>query len=401
MSAYHKNALPRGYKLSEYIVESVLGHGGFGVTYLARDEALGALVAIKEYMPHELAARDNDRTQIIPNLENRRAVQDYHWGLKRFLQEAQALARFKHPNIVRVLRYMEANGTAYMVMEYEKGQSLGQYLKQHGNRLSEPDIMRVYLPVLNGLEAVHRAGMLHLDIKPDNIYLREDGSPMLIDFGSARQALTGHGGNQRVVLTPGYAPIEQYPDKGEQGPWTDIYATGASLYRCMTGKRPKDALERYQIMLRMQLDSLTPATKLAEGRFPTRLLECVDWAMQIYPKDRPQSARILQDALIGKENPPRKQTLAIRIDKPKEEKLPRIFIGDIVRVVAKSVGVLVVLGALSGAAGYYFWPDLVKQYPQLQRWFDRSGLEKTIPADWRRKLRSLRLREQLSYQRRF
>jgi WD40 repeat protein len=305
MSAYHKNALPVGFQLAEYTIEAVLGHGGFGVTYLARDTALGAQVAVKEYMPHELCVRDGKTDVVIPH-PRRDAVRDYHWGLKNFAKEGRALAQFKHPNIVRVLRFFEANGTAYMVMEYEKGMSLSDHLRENGPRLEEPALLRIFIPILNGLHAVHEAGMLHLDIKPENIYMRSDGNPMLIDFGSARQAITTTGHMQRIALTHGYAPIEQYPDKGKQGPATDIYALGATMYRCVTGKKPDGALDRYQAVLKYTVDPLTPATKLAGSRYAPNLLESIDWSMQIYSHDRPQSARELQDALMGKTRPTRR-----------------------------------------------------------------------------------------------
>ena len=295
MSAFHKSALRSGYRLAEYTIESVLGHGGFGITYLARDTSLGAQVAIKEYLPHEIANREN-KTQVLPN-PSRGAVRDYQFGLKNFVKEARALARFKHPNIVRVLRFLEANGTAYMVMEYEEGQSLADYLKRNGPRLDEQTLLKVFIPILNGLHAVHEAEMLHLDIKPENIYLRKDGSPMLIDFGSARQGAVHL---QKVALTQGYAPMEQYPDKGTPDPSTDVYAVGASMYRCISGKKPDDALERYQAVLKYQVDPLTPAVKAGKNGYQKQVLECIDWAMQVYSRDRPQSARELQDALMGK-----------------------------------------------------------------------------------------------------
>ncbi|MHB8715633.1 MAG: protein kinase domain-containing protein [Sulfuricaulis sp.] len=295
MSAFHKSSLRTGYRLADYTIESVLGHGGFGITYLARDMALGAQVAIKEYLPHEIANRD-DKTMVLPN-PSRGAVRDYQFGLKNFVKEARALARFKHSNIVRVLRFFEANGTAYMVMEYEEGQSLADYLKRHGPRLDEPTLLRVFIPILNGLHAVHEAEMLHLDIKPENIYLRKDGSPMLIDFGSARQ---GTANLQKVALTHGYAPIEQYPDKGVPGPWTDVYAIGASMYRCVSGKKPDDSLERYQAVLKYQVDPLTPAVKIGGRDYQQHVLECIDLAIQVYARDRPQTARELQNALMGK-----------------------------------------------------------------------------------------------------
>ena len=299
VSVFHASALPRGYLLSDYTIESVLGHGGFGITYLAQDTSLGAHVAIKEYLPHDIAVR-NDKTAVIMPKPSRDAMRDYQWGLNNFVKEARALAKFKHPHIVRVLRFIETNGTAYTVMEYEKGRTLAQLLKRQGSKLDEPTLLKIIIPILNGLHAVHKIDMLHLDIKPENIYLAEDNRPLLIDFGSARQRISETGRVERIALTPGYAPMEQYPDKGQQGPWTDIYAIGATMYRCLTGKRPGDALERYRAVLQYATDPLKPAAVVAGKQYQQALLECVDWALQIYPKDRPQSAREMQDGLMGK-----------------------------------------------------------------------------------------------------
>lgn len=298
MSAYHKDGLRPGTALAEYTIESVLGHGGFGITYLARDTSLGAHVAIKEYLPQDVATRDTRTGAVVPRL-SREAIRDYRWGLKSFLKEARALARFKHPNIVRVLRFLEANGTAYTVMEYEQGRTLAEHLKQSRQRLDEPALLRIVMPILNGLQAVHEARLLHLDIKPENIYLRRDGSPMLIDFGSARHAMSGAQGG-RTALTHGYAPVEQYPDKGTLGPWSDVYAVGATMYRCITGKRPDSALDRYRALLAYKVDPLRPVAKGAKGEYTPLLLDCVQWAMQVHAKDRPQSARQLQDRLLGR-----------------------------------------------------------------------------------------------------
>lgn len=299
MSAYHKNALQVGFRLAEYVIDAVLGHGGFGITYLARDTTLGAEVAIKEYLPHEIAVRDAKTSMVVPALSNE-AIRDYHWGLKQFVKEARALARFKHPNIVRVLRFLEANGTAYMVMEYEQGNTLAQHLKAQGQRLDEASLLRIVIPILNGLHAVHEADLLHLDIKPENIYLHQNGNPLLIDFGSARQALSSIGASVRATLTHGYAPVEQYPDKGKLGPWSDIYALGGTMYRCVTGKRPDDALERYRAVLDYKVDPLKPADKSVKKHYQPLLLECIEWAMQVHAKDRPQTAREFQDGLMGK-----------------------------------------------------------------------------------------------------
>lgn len=308
MSAYHENALQPGFELAEYRIDAVLGHGGFGITYLARDKTLGAEVAIKEYLPHDMAVRDPKSGSVMPAL-SKDAIRNYQWGLKQFVKEARALARFKHPNIVRVLRFIEAHGTAYMVMEYEQGQTLAQHLKRaQGHRLDEPSLLRIVMPILNGLHAMHEAGLLHLDIKPENIYLREDGSPILIDFGSARQAMSSVAASARIALTHGYAPIEQYPDKGQLGPWSDIYALGATMYRCVTGKRPEDSVDRYRAVLDYEVDPVKPAVKSAQKRYQPLLLEAIDRAMQIHAKDRPQTAREFQDGLMGKHRGPAERT---------------------------------------------------------------------------------------------
>jgi len=293
------NALPANYKLGEYQIQAVLGYGGFGITYLAKDTRLGSLVAIKEYFPQAFAIRENQHTIRPKTNGNTTDKENYLWGLQEFLKEARALAKFKHNHIVRVLRFLEANGTAYMVMEYEEGESLTHYLRKHGG-LNEPTLLKVFLPILSGLQAVHDAGLLHLDIKPDNIYLRANGRPMLIDFGSARHTKTRSDPNQKVALTPGYSAIEHYPGKGQPGPWTDIYSIGATLYRCITGKEPVDSMERYKSIVTRRFDPLVPATKFDRPLYSPHIRECIDKATQIRAQDRPQSAAALQNGLMGK-----------------------------------------------------------------------------------------------------
>ena len=288
-------ALPVGYKLGEYVIESMLGKGGFGITYKARDTKLSSTVAIKEYFPQASATRASDST--IRPFTN--GVEDFKWGLREFLKEAQALARFKHQHIVRVLRFVEANATAYMVMEYEEGESLDVYLKRSGGYLNEQMLLNVFIPVLSGLQAVHDAGLLHLDIKPDNIYLRSNGQPMLIDFGSARQAKTDGEQTGKIALTPAYSSIEQYPGIGETGPWSDVYSMGATLYRCITGKPPFDSLKRYQAKQAKQVDPYIPATEFDRPIYSRHIRESVDLAMALMPEARPQSAQQLQKALMG------------------------------------------------------------------------------------------------------
>jgi serine/threonine protein kinase len=293
------NALPPAYKLGEYVIESILGHGGLGITYLARDTKLSSRVAIKEYFPQSLAFRESRSTIVAKTSGITGGGENYRWGLKQFLNEAQALAKFKHNNIVRVLRFLEANDTAYMVMEYEEGENLGEYLNKTGGYLKESMLLSVFLPILSGLQAVHDAGMLHLDIKPGNIYLRSNGTPMLIDFGSARQARGGSQQAQRVALTPAYAAIEHYPDHGRQGPWTDVYSLGATLYRCLTGKEPLGAMVRYQGLQHKNQDLLRPATSFERPIYTSHIRECVDWAMKLSAKDRPHTAFALQRGLMG------------------------------------------------------------------------------------------------------
>lgn len=301
MSETSNIALPTGYELGDYTIESLLGHGGFGITYLASDRQLGTRVAIKEYFPQSLAERGDGDDWIIrcrSDIDDD-AKQTFGWGLKQFLKEARALGQFKHHNIVRVLRFLEANGTAYMVMEYETGQNLARQIMMKGNRLDEPALLRVFVPILNGLQAVHVAGLLHRDIKPDNIYLRADESPMLIDFGSVRPTAQDGEGAQPITLTPAYAAVEQYPGQGQEGPWTDIYSIGASMYRCITGTQPIGSFQRYENIRTYKPDPITPLAEIRPAGYSEFVLNCVDWAMQLYPKDRPQSARDLQDALMG------------------------------------------------------------------------------------------------------
>ncbi len=293
--ASRNNALPAAYRLAEYVIESVLGHGGFGITYLARDTKLSSRVAIKEYFPQAFAYRDRQST-ILPTTDG---GENYQWGLQEFLKEARALAKFKHNHIVRVLRFVETNGTAYMVMEYEEGESLAEYLRKTGGHLNEATLLSIFLPILGGLQAVHDAGLLHLDIKPENIYLRSNGQPMLIDFGSARHTKGKSAQDQKTALTPGYAAIEHYPNFGKQGPWTDVYSIGATLYRCTTGMEPVGALERYQGLRDKRNDPLRRATTFERPHYATHIRECVDWALKLSPRERPHTAFALQRGLMG------------------------------------------------------------------------------------------------------
>jgi len=281
-------ALPPGCELHEYRVERTLGIGGFGVTYLATDRNLNLKVAIKEYLPGDLALRNGDRS-VRPKSES--ASESFKWGLTRFLDESRTLASFRHPNIVRVMRFFQTNQTAYMVMEFVAGQPLGDWI---GSRrpLEEGRVLSIAIPLLDGLEVVHRAGFLHRDIKPGNVFIREDDSPVLLDFGSARMASAG--GELTAIVTPGYAPIEQYHSQGQQGPWTDLYAFGGVLYWMLTGSRPIEAAAR------VRRDALPPALQTADrARYSIELLTAVDWALAPHEEQRPRSVPEFRAALPG------------------------------------------------------------------------------------------------------
>ncbi len=297
----HASALAIGHKLQEYIIGRLLGHGGFGLTYLAQDTNLNALVAIKEFLPQEFAVRNADNS-VVPKSEF--DSDSYTWGLERFKEEARALARFKHPNIVRVSRLLEANSTAYMVMDFEPGLTLSQYLKRYGPTLDEGRLLGIFLPALDGLEALHRLQLVHRDIKPSNIYVRAFGGPMLIDFGAVRQAIGAQSQNLTSLVTPGYAPIEQYSSDGRQGAWSDLYAVGASIYYCMFGHAPADAARRSAIMSDGGEDPYAIATTRGAEQYSRELLECVDWALQFRVRDRPQSAHELRERLRTSPVPP-------------------------------------------------------------------------------------------------
>lgn len=237
-------------------------------------------MAIKEYLPSDLATREYDLS-VVPH--SSQAASDFEWGLDRFIDEARILARFHHPNVVRVHHFFQAHSTAYIVMEYAEGETLSAFLERKGT-LTEAELKVILYPILDGLEVVHRADFLHRDIKPGNIIIRdEDNSPVLLDFGSARQAIGSRSRSVTSIITPGYAPIEQYSSRGDQGPWTDIYALGGVCYRALTGEVPDDATDR------MRDDPLISVSERCADRPSDDFLSAIDWALAVDEGDRPQS----------------------------------------------------------------------------------------------------------------
>ena len=291
----YPDALPALSRLHWYVLERVLGQGGFGITYLAKDTNLDQRVAIKEYLPVDVATRMPD-TSVRSRTEELR--DRYRWGLERFIQEARTLARFDHPNIVRVLSVFEFNNTAYMVMRFEEGGTLSEMLDRRGT-LPEADLLRFLLPILDGLELVHNAGFIHRDIKPDNIHIAGDGRPVLLDFGSARQSL-GSSHTLTILIAPGYAPFEQYySDSSSQGPWTDIYGLGATCYRAICGRAPLDAVSRSKGILGSTQEVMVPASVVGVGRYSAMVLSAIDHALAFAEKDRPQTIAEWRKELAG------------------------------------------------------------------------------------------------------
>ena len=274
-----RGALPAGARLRGYEILAVLGHGGFGVTYRARDTTLGRDVAIKEYLPTAVAIRE-DGTTVLPR--STALADEFRWGRDRFLQEARTLAKLDGaPAIVRVFDFLEANGTAYMVMALLDGEPLERRLRRDGC-LSQPAIEGLLYPLLDGLAAVHAAGFLHRDIKPDNIMLDAKSAPTLIDFGASRAPMAGGTTAMTAIFTPGYAAAEQFTS-AKQGPWTDIYGLCATLYHAIVGRPPPSAFDR------MVNDAYEPLAKLRPAGFSPAFLAAIDAGLKLRATDRPQS----------------------------------------------------------------------------------------------------------------
>jgi serine/threonine protein kinase len=294
ISEQHVLALPAGYELGKYRFQGVLGSGGFGITYLAEDMTLHRKVAIKEMLPNDFATRI-DGTTVVAKTASEKS--NLAWARARFVDEGRALAACDHPNVVNVYEMIEANGTAYMVTKYEEGSSLERWLRELGRAPSESELRGVLMPLLSGLERVHRAGFLHRDIKPENIYLTTGGRPVLLDFGSARQSITSRSMVMTSIVSAGYAPFEQYHEDGNQGAWSDIYALGAVLYRAITGSKPPEAVRR------LQNDPCIRLATAYAGRYSASFLNAIDNALLVNESQRPQTVALWRE-MMDASSPP-------------------------------------------------------------------------------------------------
>ncbi|MCW8982889.1 MAG: serine/threonine protein kinase [Gammaproteobacteria bacterium] len=283
-----KDALANGFKIDRYTITKKIGGGGFSIVYLAVDGDSGVEVVIKEFMPRKLAYRAADGSVQIREDANGDA---FSHGRRLFFQEANFLANLKHHNIVNVINFFRANGTVYMVMDYQRGVTLQEYIARRDGGLSEDLIQTVFRPLLDGLKEIHERGLLHLDLKPGNIYLRPGADPVLLDFGAVHEMKQTRQYQPGQVLTPGFSPYEQAQRGGYVGPWSDIYSMGATMRACISGSAPPPADER-----RME-DKMKPAAKEYRRKYSQALLQAIDWAMEVDPTLRPQSVDQLLEAM--------------------------------------------------------------------------------------------------------
>ena len=285
------NYLQSGTIIDEYMIERELAHGGFSSVYLARQCVDQIQVAIKEYLPRKLAHRTWNN-QVVAHSDETRAL--FMRGRALFFEEAKVLANLKHPNIVEVINFFQENSTVYMVMTYDYGFTLDRILKDRLLDVNEEFLMKVFSSLLAGVGFIHDQNLVHLDIKPANILIRPGIDPLLLDFGAIQSyPISTRKNNQSKVLTKGFSPIEQYTVNIPLGPWTDVYAIGASMRACIDVKSPVPAPER------AKQDTMVPAVKAHKRKFSLSLLKAIDWAMAIEPGDRPQTVTEFKEAITG------------------------------------------------------------------------------------------------------
>ena len=293
MSSQANQPLPEGFRLENYRILRLLASGGFSFVYLAHDEN-EVPFAVKEYLPATLALRTSESPVPVVPEEN---LPTFRYGLKCFFEEGRALATLSHPNVVRVTNFFRANETVYLVMRYERGRTLQEHIHKKSGAIGELWMRNTFVQLLNGLREVHSNKLLHLDIKPGNIYVRNDGNPVLIDFGAARQTLTVDGLKLPPMYTPGFASPEHHRARERLGPWSDIYSIGASMYACLAGASPPVATQR------LEKDKMTSARKGWAGKYSADLLDTIDWCLRLDHLERPQSVFALQKALLGEKAP--------------------------------------------------------------------------------------------------
>ena len=326
-----------------YRIVRVVGSGGFGITYEAEDIRLHAKVAIKEYYPHDFG--DRDATMSVKPKSDRHK-ETFDWGRASFLQEARTLARFEHPSIVRVSRVYEANSTAYMVMRFEQGQSFEDWLKGLGRPPTQDELDAIVAPLLDALQMMHAAKFLHRDIAPDNVIIRPDGTPVLLDFGAARRAVAERSHALTGIVKAGYSPQEQYAtDSRLQGPWSDFYALGGTLYRAVTGRIPEEAT------LRVSDDRTPPAAEAAKGRYRPGFLAAIDACLKVKYAERPQSVAQLRPMLFAATPPPKVAPKSKPRSQPKSQS--RVEAPAAGMAGRWSLAIVALLVVLAGAYGGY------------------------------------------------
>ena len=337
-----------------YRIVRVVGSGGFGITYEAEDIKLHMRVALKEYYPLEFGDRDSTMS-VKPKSDRHR--QTFQWGRSNFLQEARTLARFEHPSIVRVTRVFEANSTAYMVMRFEQGRSLEDWLEGLGRSPTQEELDRIVAPILDALQMLHAENFLHRDIAPDNIIVRADGTPVLLDFGAARRAVAEMSRSLTGIVKAGYSPHEQYSVDGRlQGPWSDIYALGGTLYRAVTGQTPEEAA------LRVDEDHMPAATRVAKGQFRPEFLAAIDACLKVRHSERPRSVAQLRPMLLATGTQAKREPGPGRTRKPTSRPPQERKVSGLAppprparRWPAVAAGLLAVLGGAYGGIEYMRW----------------------------------------------
>ncbi len=315
MASQPNAPLPDGYRLNNYRIEKQLSAGGFSIVYLAQDENNNP-VAIKEYLPAGLVARTGGDVVSVTSEDK---LAHFRNGMKCFFEEGRALAKISHPNVVRVENFFRANDTVYMVMGFVRGRTLQHHITHNRAEFTESFMRRLFMNLLNGLREVHTHKLLHLDIKPANIYIAMDGTPVLLDFGAARQALSNDRPNLKPMYTNGFAAPEQYLGMRDLGPWTDIYSIGATIYSCLAGGPPQSGNER------MKKDLLVSPHDLWGEMLSGEFLQTIEWCLKLDYNERPPSVMALQKALLLEASPPKTGTTTLfdKIKKTFSAKKPK------------------------------------------------------------------------------